>query len=74
MDNKTSTPDGFDTLPNAAFISVSKAAGVLGVSRGTYYRWVKSAKVPAPVRVGDNTSRVSVGQLRKVISALLAEV
>ena len=58
------TIENLDTMPDCGFISARTLAAWLGVSQVTVWRWVKAGRLPAPKKLGANTSRFSVGEIR----------
>lgn len=66
------TPENFDTLPDSAMLSAAELAGLFGVSLNSIWRWAKSGRLPAPRRVGANTTRWNVGSVREALAKLAA--
>lgn len=56
----------FDQLPDSAYVRLPVVAGRYGISDPTVWRWVKSGRLPAPVKIGPNTTAWRVGDLRQV--------
>ena len=48
------------------YVSVSKAARMLGVSRSTFYRWAKEGKITV-YKPTEKTSRVKVSDIEKLV-------
>ena len=69
---KDSILKNFDALPDSAHVPVTTAAGLLGISDVTAWRWCKSGKLPKPRKIGDNSTRLNVGELRAAIAKLAA--
>lgn len=46
-----------------------QVAALLGISRATVWRWVKAGKLPAPRKLGDNTTRFDAGEVANRIKA-----
>lgn len=65
-------PTNFDDLPASAQVPASTVATLLGISQVTVWRWTKAGKLPSPRKLGANTSRFNVGELREAISELAA--
>lgn len=68
------TPENFDTLPASAMVSAADLSGLFGVSLNTIWRWArpKDGRLPAPIRVGPNTTRWNVGSVRETLAKLAA--
>ena len=66
------TPENFDTLPKSAMVSATDLSGLVGVSLNTIWRWSKSGRLPAPRKVGLNTTRWNVGEIREALAKLAA--
>lgn len=64
--------ENFDAYPDSAFISARTLARVFEVSEVTVWRWAKAGKLPAPRKLGMNTTRFSVGEVRRAIATLTA--
>jgi excisionase family DNA binding protein len=60
------TVSRFHNLSNEAFVDTSTVGALLGVSRATVDRLVKSGELPAPKKFG-GARRFNVGQLRSSI-------
>ena len=45
-------------------ISSGKLADRLGVSRRTVWRWTKEGRLPKPRKLGDNTTRYDVAEVK----------
>ncbi len=58
----------FDSLPDAAEVSIKVVKVLYGFSNATIYRGVKSGKIPAPTKHTAGCSRWNVGKLRKALS------
>ena len=66
----TPVPSNFDQLPDSAFVPVSVPVALLNISPATAWRWMRSGKLPAPVKFGEGTTRINVGKLRDAIRAI----
>jgi predicted DNA-binding transcriptional regulator AlpA len=55
----------FDQLPDSAHVRLPVVAGLRGVSAATVWRHVKAGLLPAPVKLGPNTTAWRVGDLRR---------
>lgn len=55
----------FDTLPESAHVRLSVVTALHGIGPATVWRWVKSGRLPAPVKLGPNTTAWRVGALRR---------
>jgi predicted DNA-binding transcriptional regulator AlpA len=59
----------FDSLPDSAHVRLPVVAALKGVSTATVWRWVKAGILPAPVKLGPNTTAWRVGELRRSLEA-----
>ena len=67
MPKASSKPvENFDRLPNSAAVPPHVAATVLGRSRATIWRWLKSGTLTGS-KTGDTTTLVNVGSIRAVL-------
>lgn len=48
----------FEDLPDVGGTRIRAAARMCGVTPATYYNWVKKGLMPAPVKIGPNSSIV----------------
>lgn len=64
------TPENFNTMPAAAMVSAADLSGLLGVSLNTIWRWSKAGRLPAPVRIGPNTTRWNMGEIRAALDRM----
>jgi len=55
----------FDQLPDSAHVRLPVVAALHGISAPTVWRWVKSGRLPAPLKLGPNTTAWRVGDLRR---------
>ncbi len=55
----------FDNLPDAAHVRLPVVAALHGIGPATVWRWVKSGRLPAPIKLGPNTTAWQVGALRR---------
>ena len=67
-DQSNDTPINFDALPDGAFITDIDLAAVFQVHRLTIWKWSKSEQLPKPYRLGGNTTRWKVGEVRQAIA------
>lgn len=58
----------FDRLPDAAHVRLPVVMALHGVSAPTIWRWTKDGRLPAPVKLGPNTTAWRVGELRAAIA------
>ena len=54
----------FDQLPDAAHVRLPVVAGLNGIAPPTVWRWVKSGRLPAPLRLSPGVTAWRVGDLR----------
>ena len=62
----------FDDLPDAGNVTARTLAQVLAVSEVTIWRWAKDGRLPKPRKLGANTTRWNVGQVRAALATLAA--
>jgi len=55
----------FDNLPDSAHVRLPVVAALRGISSATVWRHVKAGLIPAPVKVGPNSTAWNVGALRR---------
>lgn len=55
----------FDDLPDDAMVGVGTVAAIHDVGPATIWRWAKAGTIPSPEKIGPNTTRWSVGKLRR---------
>lgn len=55
----------FDQLPDAAHVRLPTVAALNGVSGATVWRWVAAGRLPAPIKIGPNSTAWNVGALRR---------
>lgn len=55
----------FDKLPDSAHVRLPVVAALHGISNVTVWRWVQSGRLPAPTKLGPNTTGWRVGALRE---------
>jgi predicted DNA-binding transcriptional regulator AlpA len=60
----------FDNLPSSAHVRLPVVAALHGVGPATIWRWVKAGRLPAPIKLGPNTTAWRVGDLRRVMARL----
>lgn len=59
----------FDSLPDSAHVRLPTVAALNAVGPATVWRWVKTGRLPAPVKLGPNTTGWRVGELRRAMAA-----
>jgi predicted DNA-binding transcriptional regulator AlpA len=84
MNRNIPTPPGsipaalanFDILPDSAHVRLPVVAALRGSSPATVWRHVKAGLLPAPVKLGPNTTAWRVGDLRRAadVGRALGEV
>lgn len=73
--SKDSIPDAlqqFDDLPASAHIPARTLATLLDISEVSVWRWAKAGKLPRPRKLGANTTRFNVGEVREALTKLAA--
>jgi predicted DNA-binding transcriptional regulator AlpA len=63
-------PQHFDNLPESAQVPARTLASLLDVSEVTIWRWSKIGKLPRPRKLGGNTTRFNVGEVRAAFAKL----
>jgi prophage regulatory protein len=66
------TPENLDKLPDSAMVSDTELSGLLGVSKNTAWRWSKAGRLPSPVKIGPNTTRWNLGEVRAALAKMVA--
>jgi len=66
------TVENLDAFPDCGFISARSLATLLAVSQVTIWRWAKAGRLPAPRKLGGNTTRFNVGEVREALAKLAA--
>lgn len=64
--------ENLDAMPNCGFVAARSLAAWLGVSQVTVWRWVKTGQLPTPKKLGANTTRFHVGEVRAALAKLAA--
>lgn len=64
----------FDSLPDSANVRLPVVAALNGISAPTVWRWVKTGRLPAPKKLGPNTTAWRVGDLRQHLAEWLVAV
>lgn len=62
--------EGFDKLPDAAFVRLTSVAALFSISNATVWRWCRLGRLPKPVRIGQVTLW-NIGALRAAICTLV---
>lgn len=60
----------FDSLPDSAHVRLPVVRALHSISVPTVWRWVKTGQLPAPVKLGPNTTAWRVGDLRRSMAAV----
>lgn len=72
MAKKADLAADFSSKDDAALVDDKTVAAIYGTHRNTIWRWVRSGRLPAPLRVSDATTRWRVGDIRKHLASLQA--
>lgn len=64
--------ENLDAMPDCGFVAARSLAAWLGVSQVTVWRWVKTGQLPAPKKLGANTTRFQIGEVRAALAKLAA--
>jgi predicted DNA-binding transcriptional regulator AlpA len=59
----------FDSLPDCAHARVQLVAALYATSVTNIWRWAKAGRIPAPKKLGPQTTAWSVGELRRDLAA-----
>lgn len=62
----------FDTRPAASFVRLPVVCSLFACSPATAWRWVKSGKIPSPVKLSERVTAWRVGDLRAALAQLAA--
>lgn len=65
--------ENLDGFPDCGFVSARTLAALFAVSEVTIWRWSKAGKLPVPRKLGGNTTRFNVGEVRAAIVKLAAQ-
>lgn len=60
----------FDSRPDASLVDDKTVAAIFNIHRNTVWRLSRSGRLPAPVKVAEQTTRWRVGDLRKALASL----
>jgi predicted DNA-binding transcriptional regulator AlpA len=63
----------FESLPDVGGQRVGDITRALGISRQTFYNWVKSGHMPAPILIGPNVTIVPNKTLKEAFAARVKE-
>lgn len=55
-------------LPSEGFVRMPQLIAVFSVSESTIWRWVRTGKLPKPVKLGERTSAWPVEAVRSAIN------
>lgn len=69
---KQTIPSHFDDLPASAEVPARTLAALLDISEVSVWRWSKIGKLPRPRKLGANTTRFNVGEVREALAKLAA--
>jgi predicted DNA-binding transcriptional regulator AlpA len=61
--------EGFDKLPDSAFVRVETVAALRNCSRATTWRHAKLGLIPSPKKIGPRITGWHVGTLRACLAA-----
>lgn len=62
----------FDQLPDSAGVALPVVKALFDTSGATIWRWTKIGRLPRPHKVGPNSTRWNVGDLRRAMLELRA--
>lgn len=69
LEKKRKALEGFDGLPDSAFVRVGIVADLRGCSLATTWRHAKSGLIPAPRKLSAGITAWNVGELRRALAA-----
>lgn len=58
----------FDALPDSAFVQSATLAALFQTSGTTIWRWARDGRLPKPRKLGGNSTRWNVGEVRRAIA------
>ena len=61
---------GFDSKPDTALVDDKTVAALLDIHRNMVWRLARSGKLPAPVKLSEQSTRWRVGDIRKALASL----
>lgn len=61
-----------DALPASAMLSAADLSDMFRVSLNTVWRWSKAGRLPAPVKLGPNSTRWRAGDVREALDRIAA--
>lgn len=64
------TVANFDQLPGTAYVRLPVVLSLLPCSRATFWRWVKTGRVPAPKKMGARISVWNVDEIRQTLKKI----
>lgn len=67
MPNRTRAPLDLSTAPNEALVTAQEAADYFRIHRNSLWRWSRAGHIPKPLRVGPNSLRWRIGDLRNAL-------
>ncbi|MDP1906618.1 MAG: transcriptional regulator [Pseudomonadota bacterium] len=59
---------GFDNLPDAAYVRLPVVSALRGCSNATTWRHVQQGLIPAPVKLSPGVTGWNVGELRRALA------
>jgi len=65
---------GFDDLPDSAFVRLPTVAGLFAVTPSCIWKWVKSGRFPAPIKLGPQTTAWRVSAIRSALASPAGKV
>ena len=57
----------FDALPDSAHVRMPTVTGLFACSPATIWRWVRTGRIPKPVKLFERASAWNVGELRAAL-------
>jgi predicted DNA-binding transcriptional regulator AlpA len=61
--------EGFDKLPDAAFVRVDTVSALRNCSNASTWRHAKLGLIPSPKKIGPGITGWNVGELRRALAA-----
>jgi predicted DNA-binding transcriptional regulator AlpA len=60
--------EGFDKLPDSAFVRVETVSALRNCSNATTWRHAQQGLIPAPKKIGPRITAWNVGELRRALA------
>lgn len=70
MADTTPVSPNLNEMPAEAFLTLRDTAAILKIHEITVRRWSASGRLPKLRKIGPNSTRINVGELREALSKL----